>query len=163
MSKSNELDKIDLVILSYLMKDAKMPYTEIAKILMISSGTVHVRMKKMEDLGYIKSSNLIVNYEKLGYDITAFIGIDLINSNLYNKVVKKLEKIKEVIDVHYTTGEYTMFIKIVCRDTKHLREVLHDKIQVIQEITRTQTFISLEESINRPIQIDVDYMDEHHA
>jgi Lrp/AsnC family transcriptional regulator for asnA, asnC and gidA len=160
MTKSNDLDKVDMLILSYLMKDAKMPYTEIAKILLISSGTVHVRMKKMEELGIIKSSNLIVNYGKLGYDITAFIGIDLKNSNLYNQVVKKLEGIQEVIDVHYTTGEYTMFIKIVCRDTKHLRELLHDKIQVIEEITRTQTFISLEESINRPIQIDLDYEDE---
>lgn len=157
MTKINDLDKVDMMILSYLMKDAKMPYTEIAKILMISSGTVHVRMKKMEELGIVKSSNLIVNYGKLGYDITAFIGIDLKNSNLYNQVVKKLELITEVIDVHYTTGEYTMFIKIVCRDTKHLRELLHDKIQQIEEITRTQTFISLEESINRPIQIDVDY------
>ncbi|HUH75338.1 MAG TPA: Lrp/AsnC ligand binding domain-containing protein [Chitinophagales bacterium] len=163
MSKNNDLDKVDMLILSYLMKDAKMPYTEIAKILTISSGTVHVRMKKMEELGIIKSSNLIVNYGKLGYDITAFIGIDLTNSNLYNQVVKKLDTIQEVIDVHYTTGEYTMFIKIVCRDTKHLREVLHDKIQIIPEITRTQTFISLEESINRPIQIDVDYMDEPNA
>ena len=157
MTKINDLDKVDMMILSYLMKDAKMPYTEIAKILMISSGTVHVRMKKMEELGIVKSSNLIVNYGKLGYDITAFIGIDLKNSNLYNQVVKKLELITEVIDVHYTTGEYTMFIKIVCRDTKHLRELLHDKIRQIEEITRTQTFISLEESINRPIQIDVDY------
>ena len=163
MSKIPELDKVDMLILSYLMKDAKMAYTEIAKILLISSGTVHVRMKKMEELGIIKSSNLIVNYEKLGYDITAFIGIHLKNSNLYNLVAQKLIDIPEVIDVHYTTGEYAMFIKIVCRDTKHLREVLHDKLQGIEEITRTETFISLEESINRPIQIDVDYEEEAHS
>ena len=163
MSKIPELDKVDMLILSYLMKDAKMAYTEIAKILLISSGTVHVRMKKMEELGIIKSSNLIVNYEKLGYDITAFIGIHLKNSNLYNLVAQKLIDMPEVIDVHYTTGEYAMFIKIVCRDTKHLREVLHDKLQGIEEITRTETFISLEESINRPIQIDVDYEEEAHS
>jgi len=157
MSKSSELDKIDMQILSYLMEDAKMPYTEIAKHLYISSGTVHVRMKKMEELGIIKSSNLRVNYEKLGYDITAFIGIYLSKSSLYNEVAKKLEEIPEVVDVHYTTGAYAMFVKIICRDTRHLREVLHDKIQRIEDITRTETFISLEESINRPIKIDTDY------
>lgn len=157
MAKSSELDKTDLQILSYLMEDAKMPYTEIAKQLFISSGTVHVRMKKMEELGIIKSSNLKVNYEKLGYDITAFIGIYLSKSSLYDAVAKQLEKIPEVIDLHYTTGDYAMFVKIVCRDTKHLREVLHDKIQKVEEITRTETFISLEESISRPIKIDADY------
>jgi Lrp/AsnC family transcriptional regulator, regulator for asnA, asnC and gidA len=157
MAKSSELDKTDMQILSYLMEDAKMPYTEIAKLLYISSGTVHVRMKKMEELGIIKSSNLKVNYEKLGYDITAFIGIYLSKSSLYDAVAKQLEKIPEIVDLHYTTGDYAMFVKIVCRDTRHLREVLHDKIQKVEEITRTETFISLEESINRPIQIDADY------
>ncbi len=163
MSKSSELDKIDMQILSYLMEDAKMPYTEIAKHLYISSGTVHVRMKKMEELGIIKSSNLRVNYEKLGYDITAFIGIHLRKSNLYNAVAKQLEDIPEVVDVHYTTGEYAMFVKIICRDTRHLREVLHDKVQRIEDITRTETFISLEESINRPIKIDTEYEEEEQS
>lgn len=163
MSKSSELDKIDMQILSYLMEDAKMPYTEIAKHLYISSGTVHVRMKKMEELGIIKSSNLRVNYEKLGYDITAFIGVHLRKSNLYDTVAKQLAEIAEVVDVHYTTGEYAMFVKIICRDTKHLREILHDKVQRIEDITRTETFISLEESINRPIKIDTDYEEEHSA
>lgn len=163
MSKSSELDKIDMQILSYLMEDAKMPYTEIAKHLYISSGTVHVRMKKMEELGIIKSSNLRVNYEKLGYDITAFIGVHLRKSNLYNAVAKQLGEIPEVVDVHYTTGEYAMFVKIICRDTKHLREILHDKVQRIEDITRTETFISLEESINRPIKIDTEYEEEHTA
>ncbi|MCO5232967.1 MAG: Lrp/AsnC ligand binding domain-containing protein [Chitinophagales bacterium] len=156
MTKINDLDKIDLQILSFLMDDAKMPYTEIAKILFISSGTVHVRMKKMEELGVIKSSNLHVNYEKLGYDITAFIGVHLRNSNLYNMVAKQMEAIPEIVNVHYTTGEYSMFIKIVCKDTRHLRTVLHDKIQKIDEISRTETFISLEESIHRSVRIDID-------
>lgn len=163
MSKSSELDKIDMQILSYLMEDAKMPYTEIAKHLYISSGTVHVRMKKMEELGIIKSSNLRVNYEKLGYDVTAFIGVHLRKSNLYNAVAKQLEDIPEVVDVHYTTGEYAMFVKIICRDTRHLREVLHDKVQRIEDITRTETFISLEESINRPIKIDTEYEEEEQS
>jgi len=156
MSKSNELDDTDLKILSYLMQDARTPFTDIAKNLFVSSGTVHVRMKKMEEAGIIRSSNLQVNYEKLGYDITAFLGIYLNKSSQYHVVAKELENIPEVVDLHYTTGMYSMFAKIVCRDTKHLREVLHDKIQNITDITRTETFISLEESIHRPVKIDIE-------
>ena len=148
------LDSTDLKILAFLMKDARMPYTDIAKELFVSSGTVHVRMKKMEEAGIIRSSNLEVNYEKLGYDITAFLGIYLNKSSQYHIVAKELEKIPEVVDLNYTTGNYSMFAKIVCRDTRHLREVLHDKIQKITDITRTETFISLEESIHRPLSIE---------
>ncbi len=105
------LDDIDLKILSILMKDAKTPYTDIAKQLFVSSGTVHVRMKKMEEMGIIKSFNLQLNYHKLGYDITAFLGIYLNKSSQYDVVANALEAIPEVVDVHYTTGNYSMFIK----------------------------------------------------
>ena len=104
MSKLQDLDQIDIGILSQLMKDAKTPYTDIAKKLFVSSGTIHVRMRKMEDLGLIKSSNLSVNYEKLGYDITAFLGIYLSKSSKYEAVASELEKIPEVVSLHYTTG-----------------------------------------------------------
>ena len=148
------LDDIDIKILSILMKDAKTPYTDIAKQLFVSSGTVHVRMKKMEEMGIIKSFNLQLNYHKLGYDITAFLGIYLNKSSQYDVVANALEAIPEVVDVHYTTGNYSMFIKIICKDTDHLRQILMDKIQKIEDITRTETFISLQESISRPIKID---------
>ncbi|MBX7224512.1 MAG: Lrp/AsnC ligand binding domain-containing protein [Chitinophagales bacterium] len=155
MAKRDQLDRLDLQILAFLMEDAKMPYTDIAKKLIISSGTVHVRMKKMEDLGVIKSSNLRIQEQKLGYDITAFLGIYLSKSSHYKSVAKELEKIPEVIELTYTTGIYSMFAKVVCKDTTHLRDVLHEKIQNIEEITRTETFISLEETFSRPIKIDV--------
>jgi Lrp/AsnC family transcriptional regulator for asnA, asnC and gidA len=158
MAKKDQIDRLDQQILSYLMEDGKMPYTDIAKKLLISSGTVHVRMKKMEDLGIIKSSNLKVHEQKLGYDITAFLGIYLSKSSHYKSVAKQLEAIQEVVELTYTTGTYSMFAKIVCKDTNHLRDVLHEKIQNIEEITRTETFISLEETFNRPIKIDI--MDE---
>lgn len=148
------LDETDLKILSILMKDAKTPYTDIAKTLFVSSGTVHVRMKKMEDMGIIRSFNLQLNYQKLGYDITAFLGIYLNKSSQYDVVAKQLEAIPEIVDCHYTTGNYSMFVKLVCKDTDHLRQVLMDKIQKIGDITRTETFISLQESISRPIKID---------
>lgn len=155
MAKFN-LDQTDIKILSFLMEDAKMPYTDIAKALSISSGTVHVRIKKLEEMGIIKSSNLHINQDTMGFDITAFLGIYLSKSSKYNVVAKELEKISEVIELNYTTGMYSMFIKVVCKDTKHLRDLLHDKIQQIEDITRTETFIVLEESINRPIQLDAD-------
>ena len=150
MSKLQELDQIDIGILSQLMKDAKTPYTDIAKQLFVSSGTIHVRMRKMEDMGLIKGSSLNVNYAKLGYDITAFLGVYLSQSSKYEIVAEELRKIPEVVSLHYTTGNYSMFVKIICQDTNHLRDVLSDKIQRIQEITRTETFISLQESIDRP-------------
>lgn len=149
----SDIDQIDRQILSILMMDAKIPYTEIAKRIHVSGGTVHVRMKKLETLGIVTGSALTVNYEKLGYDICAFLGIYLDKSSLYNKVAKELADIPEIVGAHYTTGLYNIFAKIVCKDTNHLRDVLHDKIQSIDGIQRTETFISLEENINRPLQI----------
>ena len=151
--KNYEIDNKDLEILAILMEDSKVPYTTIGKKLFVSSGTVHVRIKKMEQMGIIKGHRLEANYEKLGYDVTAFLGIYLQKSYLYNDVIKELNKIPEVVGSHYTTGQYSMFVKIVCRDTTHLKEVLYDKIQSIAGIQRTETFISLEESINRPVQL----------
>lgn len=148
-----EIDEVDRKILSLLMVDANMPYTEIAKKIHVSGGTVHVRMKKLEDHGIVKGSGLIIDHEELGYDVTAFLGIYLQNSSLYNEVKEKLKSIPEVVGANYTTGAYSIFAKIVCRDTNHLRDVLHDKIQRINGIQRTETFISLEESINRPIDL----------
>ena len=150
-----DLDKLDKNILSILMKDANTPYTEIAKTLNVSGGTVHVRMKKLEDKGIVSGSSLTVDYARLGYDVSAFLGIYLNKSSLYEEVTKELKSIPEIVGAHYTTGIYSIFAKIVCRDTQHLREVLHDKIQKIQGIQRTETFISLEESINRPIDISL--------
>lgn len=155
--KNLEIDEVDRQILAILMKDAKTPYTDIAKQIHVSGGTIHVRMKKLEQMKIVTGSNLVVDYTKLGYDICAFLGIYLDKSSLYEEVAKNLEKIPEIVGAHYTTGLYNIFAKIVCRDTTHLRDVLHDKIQRIEGIQRTETFISLFENINRPIQIvDVD-------
>jgi len=150
-----EIDSIDLKILTELIEDAAIPYTEIAKKIGVSGGTIHVRMKKMEELGIVKGSHLEINYSRLGYDITAFLGIFLDKSEFYDKAVDDLRKIPEVVNVHYTTGNYSMFVKIICRDTQHLREVLHDKIQKVSGIQRTETSISLEESINRTLALDL--------
>lgn len=153
MSKGTEIDKLDRQILSILMKNSKKAYTDIAKQLYVSGGTIHVRMKKLEEAGIVKGYNLTVDYNKLGYDICAFLGIYLDKSSLYDDVALELENIPEIVAAHYTTGGYNIFAQIICRDTDHLREVLHDKIQKISGIQRTETFISLQESIDRPINI----------
>ncbi|MFN8438293.1 MAG: Lrp/AsnC ligand binding domain-containing protein [Cytophagales bacterium] len=144
-----DIDNIDLKILSLLLKDATIPYTEIGKKVFVSSGTVHVRMRKMIEMGIVKGSTLIIDYSKLGYDIHAFLGIYLQKSELYDSVVEKLKEIPEILSLNYTTGNYSIFAKIICRDTKHLMEILHDKIQKVKGIERTETFISLQESLNR--------------
>lgn len=151
MDKILEFDNVDLKILSLLNEDAKTPYTEIAKKVFVSSGTVHVRMKKLEDMGVVKSATLNIDFSKLGYDISAFLGIYLEKSSLYDTVIDKLKGIAEVVSAYYTTGNYSIFAKIICRDTNHLRLVLNE-IQKVDGIDRTETLIVLEESINRPIQ-----------
>jgi Lrp/AsnC family transcriptional regulator, regulator for asnA, asnC and gidA len=154
MSKILELDEVDKKILAILMRNAKTPYTDIAKIIHVSSGTVHVRMNKLEQMGIVTGATLSIDYTKLGYDISAFLGIYLDKSSFYDEVSEQLKNIPEVVAAHYTTGIYSIFAKIICRDTAHLKEILHDKIQKINGIQRTETFISLQESINRPISID---------
>ena len=154
MNKILEIDNTDLKILSLLMEDAGLPYTEIGKRVFVSGGTVHVRMKKMEQMGIVKGSQLLIDPARLGWDISAFLGVYLDKSSLYEEVAADLEKIPEVVNIHYTTGIYSIFAKIVCRDTGHLREVLHDKIQKVKGIQRTETFISLDERINRSIPLE---------
>lgn len=149
MSKNYEIDNIDLKILNILSEDAKMPYTEVAKKVFVSGGTVHVRMKKLEEMGVVKGTTLKIDYSKLGYDITCFLGIFLEKSSLYDMVVAKLKEISEIATIRYTTGNYNIFCKIYCKDTQHLRDVLHDKIQKVDGIESTETFISLEESVNK--------------
>lgn len=147
------IDKTDLKILEILMQDAKKPFTEVAKKVFVSQGTVHVRMNKMQEAGIVEKTTLKIDYAKLGFDITAFIGIYLEKSALYDQVLAKLKLIPEVTNIHYTTGNYSMFVKIHCRDTNHLKEVLHDKMQQVEGIERTETMISLEESLDRNVTL----------
>ena len=144
-----EFDNLDLEIISCFMKDAFSPSTEVAKKLVVSGGTVHVRMKKLQKAGVIKGAELVIDYSKLGYDIGAFIGIYLEKGSMYKSVARELKKIPEVVEINYTTGAYSMFVKLICNNTHNLRDVLNEKIQSIKGIERTETFISLEESLSR--------------
>ena len=153
MKKILDVDKIDREIMSIMLEDAKTSYADIGQKLFVSGGTVHVRLKKLIDQGVIQGSRLKVDFSKLGFDIIAFLGIYLEKSQMYGDVIKALKEIPEVVSAHYTTGTYSIFAKIMCQDTLHLRDVLSNKIQGIDGIQRTETFISLEESINRSPKI----------
>ena len=151
MESNYQIDKIDRGILSVLMINAKVPYTEIAKKLIVSAGTIHVRMKKMEEAGIVKNSRLHINYELLGFDLTAFLGIYLEKGSTYTDVIQQLNLIPEIVEAHYTTGVYSIFAKIRCKNTKHMRQILNEEIQSIKGIQRTETIISLEQSIDKHI------------
>lgn len=153
MKNLYQIDKLDQDILSMVMKDATIPFTEIAKELLVSGGTVHVRMKKLQEMGVIKGAQFEIDPTKIGFDICAFLGIFLERGSEYNEAVARMKKIQEIVELHYLTGTYSMFAKIYCRDTNHLREVLNEKIQSIKGVSRTEAFISLEESFKRQIKI----------
>lgn len=151
---SKKLDKVDLRILSELSEDAQMAYTEVAKRANVSSGTVHLRMKKMMDAGMVKGTTLSMNYARMGWTVSAFVGIYLKNTAKYEEAYNSLQAIPEVVKIHYTTGRFNVFIKIHARDNHHLKEILQEKVEPIPVIRRTETFLSLEESLNRHILFD---------
>jgi Lrp/AsnC family transcriptional regulator for asnA, asnC and gidA len=153
MGKNYGIDKLDREILKILMKDAKIPYTDIAKRLIVSPGTIHVRMKRMERLGIVKGTTLILDPAKIGYDMTAFVGIYLIKGSVYKEVIGEVDKIPEIVEAHYTTGEYSIFAKVICKNTDHLREVINEKLQPLNGVSRTETIISLGESIKKQVPI----------
>ena len=146
MSSNYQIDNIDLKILSVLSKNAKMPYTEVAKKVFVSGGTVHVRMRKLEKMGVVRGTKLDIDYDKLGYNISSYMGIYLEKSFLYKETVQSLKKIPEIVEIHAITGQYTIFIKIICKDTSHFRNFL-DRVHKVKGITRTETFMSFEETI----------------
>lgn len=148
-----EIDNVDRQIISILTADAKMPYSRVAEKVFVSDGTVHVRMKKMEQMGIIKGATLIIDHRKLGYDLTAFVGIYLEKASVYKDVISRLEDIPEVVEASYTTGNYSIFAKIICQNTDHLLNVLNHKVQMIEGIRRTETFISLETAIRRQVAL----------
>ena len=147
------LDKLDLQIIQAMMQDAEVSYADLGKQFFVSGGTIHVRIKKLQEIGIVKGTKLNVDLKLLGYDITAFVGIFLEKSSLYDQVAEDLKKIPEIIRLNYTTGNYSMFLEVVAKDINQLRFVLHDELQKIKGIERTETFISLDESFNRTVPV----------
>ncbi len=153
MASKLNLDKLDFQIIQEMMENAEISYADLGKKLFVSGGTIHVRIKKLEEQKVVKGRKLSVDLKSLGYDVIAFIGIYLEKSSLYDSVAKELKKIPEIVRLNYTTGNYSMFAEIVCKDIQQLRHVLHDKLQNIKGIERTETFISLDESYSRNVVV----------
>src|SRR5690554_7630152 len=140
------LDETDHLILDILLKNTRVAFTDIAKKLNISAGTVHVRVKKMEESGIIQGSTLTVDYEKLGYSFVAYVGIFLENTSQTKFVLQRINEIPYVTVGHITTGKYNIFCKIRAKDTNHAKDIIF-RIDDIDGVSRTETMISLEESI----------------
>lgn len=150
---NNNLDELDLQILDLLVKDCRTPYLEIARICHVSGGTIHVRMKKMEDSGIIKGSRILLDNSMLGYDVCCFVGIYVDKTSSFQAVFDEMKSIDEVVELHLTTGSYSMFAKIITKNIGHLQSVLLDKINNIVGIQRTDTFVSLFQPIDRNITL----------
>jgi len=147
------IDGIDKQILRALMEDARTPILEIARNVGISGAAIHQRLRKLEKSGLIAGSKFVINPKVLGYTTMAFIGIYLDKAMSNPEAVKQLKKIPEVLECHYTTGNWSVFIKILCKDNAHLMHVLNKEIQSISGVSRTETFISLDQQIDRQIKI----------
>lgn len=151
--KEIHIDGIDKSILNHLIKDARTPILSIAREVGISGAAIHQRLRKLEKKGLILGSKFVINPKVLGYKTLAFIGIFLETASKYTSAIYKLKEIPEVIESHYTTGNYAIFIKILCKDNEHLMNLLNKKIQTIEGVSRTETFISLDQQIERQIAL----------
>lgn len=155
MSEEVKLDKVDREILKALLKDSRRSYQDIASELIVSPGTIHVRLNKLKEAGVITGSKIVVDYKLLGFEVCAFIGINLVSAKDYQNVLRQLDEFPEVIEVHYTTGQYSMFIKVLARTTKELHLFLIEKLQNVSQIQSTETFISLDNPIDREGMIPI--------
>lgn len=148
-----EMDGIDKEILRYLMEDARKPILQIASKIGISGAAIHQRLRKLELAGVITGSRFTVSPKILGYSTMAFVGIYLDKASRNPEAVRELKKIPEVLECHYTTGNWSILIKLICHDNEHLMQLLNKKIQAIEGVSRTETFISLDQQIERQIQL----------
>jgi len=153
INQNLEIDGIDKEILRALMEDARTPILEIARKVNISGAAIHQRLRKLEKSGLISGSKFIINPKALGYSTMAFVGIYLDKAMNNPEAVKQLQKIPEVLECHYTTGNWSIFIKILCRDNEHLMHLLNKEIQSIPGVSRTETFVSLQQQIDRQIKV----------
>lgn len=146
------LDAIDKKIIYMLMDNAKTSLAQISKNIGISTTAVHQRIKKLENAGVIENSVSFLNPRKIGYKVVSYIGVFMDQPSHFQELIKALNEINEIVEAHYTTGNWTVFLKVLCVDNDHLMQIL-SKIQKLKGVTRTETFISLEQSINRQLKV----------
>lgn len=149
-----QIDSLDKKIIHLITQNARIPYLEVARECKVSGAAIHQRIQKLTNMGVITGSQFTIEPKKIGYKTCAYMGIFLDKASLYNEVLEELKKIPEITQCHFTTGNYSVFVKIYAMDNEHLKSILSDKIQLIPGISRTETFISLEVGFNRSIPID---------
>ena len=153
MEDNLQIDTLDREILTMITQNARIPYLEVARECNVSGAAIHQRIQKLTKMGVITGSRFTVEPRKIGYKTCAYMGIFLDKASLYREVLEKLKKIPEITQCHYTTGNYSIFVKIYTKDNEHLKTILTDKVQSIPGISRTETFISLEEGFSRSLPI----------
>ncbi|MGI6218439.1 MAG: Lrp/AsnC family transcriptional regulator [Bacteroidaceae bacterium] len=147
-----QLDKLDVQILRMIVRDARVPFLEVARACNVSGAAIHQRIQKLAALGVLKGSQYIVDSEKIGYDTCAYMGLNLKDPGSFEQVLEALKAIPEVVECHFTTGKYDMFIKIYAYNNEHLLQIIHEKLQPLG-LSRTETLISFHEALNRPVPI----------
>lgn len=150
----HQLDGLDEQILRMIAENARIPFLEVARACNVSGAAIHQRIQKLTNLGILKGSEYIIDPERIGYETCAYIGINLKDPESFQKVMKALEKIPEVVECHFTTGKYDMFIKIYAKNNRHLLSIIHGKLQPLG-LARTETLISFNEAIKRQMPIMV--------
>ncbi len=153
MAEISPIDDLDKKILSLVSKNARIPYLEVARECSVSGAAIHQRIQRLMKLGVITGSEFIINPKSIGYLTCAYMGVFLEKAALFDYVLKQLKEIPEIVECHYTTGGYSLFIKVVTRDNEHLKDILSERLQKIDGIERTETFISLEENFKRQFPI----------
>ena len=148
-----DIDALDEKILRLITKNARIPFLEVARECNVSGAAIHQRVQRLLNIGVVSGSEFIINPQKLGYNTMAYMGIYLEKAKNHRKVVEELTKIPEVVECHYTTGQYAIFIKVLTKTNKHLKKLIDDQLQEIDGIARTETFISLEMEFKRQVEI----------
>lgn len=153
MTLKSSLDDIDLKILDIITQNARIPFKDVATEVGISRAAVHQRVNRMIDMEVITGSGYYINPNKVDFKTCSYIGIFLEKGGLFSEVVEKLKIIPEIVECHYTTGQYAIFVKVYAKDNEHLKNILSSQIQKIQGISSTETFISLEQTFKRTIPV----------
>ena len=149
----HQLDALDKKILKMIAADARVPFLEVARACNVSGAAIHQRVQKLTALGLLKGSQFIVDPESVGFETCAYIGLYLKDPSTFEEVTLALKKIPEVVECHYTTGQYDMFIKLYARNNHHLLSIIHDKLQPLN-LARTETIISFNEAIQRQLPVE---------
>ena len=151
-----KIDNLDRRILNIIMRNARIASKDVAIECGVSRAAIHQRIQRLIEMKVIVGSGYLINPRKLGYNTCTYVGVKLEKGSMYREVVRELENIPEVVECHFTTGPYSMLVKVYARDNQNLMELLNDRIQHIDGVTETETLISLEQSINRPIMLQLD-------